>query len=129
MQVVGMQVVAEQGGKLGYTVEFVGDGGDVVSVLVKNDREQSINRMNAVPHAQRLLEQVARQELDLESFENGSVVASPADSLTAERSARAKGDVETMEEQLDKGLDDTFPASDPVSITQSSIATSPEGRR
>lgn len=128
MQVVGMQVVAEQGGKLGYTVEFVGDGGDVVSVLVKNDREQSINRMNAVPHAQRLLEQVARQELDLESFENGSV-ASPTDSIAAERSARAKGDVETMEEQLDKGLEDTFPASDPVSITQSSIATSPEGRR
>ncbi len=39
MQVVGMQVVAEQGGKLGYTVEFIGHGGDVVSVLVKNDHE------------------------------------------------------------------------------------------
>lgn len=128
MHVVGMQVVAEQGGKLGYTVEFVGDGGDVVSVLVKNDREQSINRLNAVPHAQRLLEEVARQELDLERFENAGI-ASPGDSLAAERSARSKGDLETMEEQLDKGLEDTFPASDPVSITQSSIATSPEGKR
>lgn len=128
MQVVGMQVVAEQGGKLGFTVEFIGDGGDVVSVLVKNDREQSINRMNAVPHAQRLLEDVARQELDLDAFENPSA-ATPSDSLAAERSARSKGDVETMEEQLERGLEDTFPASDPVSVTQSSIATSPEGKR
>lgn len=128
MQVVGMQVVAEQGGKLGFTVEFIGDGGDVVSVLVKNDREQSINRMNAVPHAQRLLEEVARQELDLDAFENTSA-ATPSDSLAAERSARSKGDVETMEEQLERGLEDTFPASDPVSVTQSSIATSPEGKR
>ena len=128
MQVVGMQVVAEQGGKLGFTVEFIGDGGDVVSVLVKNDREQSINRMNAVPHAQRLLEEVARQELDLDAFENPSA-ATPSDSLAAERSARSKGDVETMEEQLERGLEDTFPASDPVSVTQSSIATSPEGKR
>lgn len=128
MQVVGMQVVAEQGGKLGFTVEFIGDGGDVVSVLVKNDREQSINRMNAVPHAQRLLEEVARQELDLDAFENTSA-ATPSDSLAAERSARSKGDVETMEEQLERGLEDTFPASDPVSVTQSSIATSPDGKR
>lgn len=128
MQVVGMQVVAEQGGKLGYTVEFIGDGGDVVSVLVKNDREQSINRMNAVPYAQRLLEEVARQELDLDAFENGGP-STPSDSLAAERSARSKGDVHTMEEQLEQGLEDTFPASDPVSITQSSIATSPEGKR
>lgn len=128
MQVVGMQVVAEQGGKLGFTVEFIGDGGDVVSVLVKNDRAQSINRMNAVPHAQRLLEEVARQELDLEAFENPTAT-SPSDSLAAERSARSKGDVHTMEEQLEQGLEDTFPASDPVSVTQSSIATSPEGKR
>ncbi len=128
MQVVGMQVVAEQGGKLGYTVEFIGDGGEVVSVLVKNDREQSVNRMNAVPHAQRLLESIAGQELDLDSFESAGI-ASPSDSLAAERSARSKGDTHTMEEQLEQGLEDTFPASDPVSITQSSIATSPEGKR
>lgn len=127
MHVVGMQVVAEQGGKLGYTVEFVGDGGDVVSVLVKNDNQQSVNRMNAVSRAQELLGNVAGQELDLESFESG--VATPADSLAAQKSARALGDTSVLEEQLDQGLEDTFPASDPVSVTQSSIATSPEGKR
>ena len=32
-------------------------------------------------------------------------------------------DPETLEEQLDEGLEDTFPASDPVSVTSTTIAT------
>jgi hypothetical protein len=32
-------------------------------------------------------------------------------------------DSETLEEQLDEGLEDTFPASDPVSVTSTTIAT------
>ncbi|MBB4067213.1 hypothetical protein [Gellertiella hungarica] len=127
MQVVGMQVVAEQGGKLGYTVEFVGDGGEVVSVLVKNDRAQTINRMNAIPQAQKIMEEIARQELDLDNFEGSG--GDTSNSLSVQRSARSAGDTDALEEQLDTGLEDTFPASDPVSITQSSIATSTEGKR
>ena len=127
MQVVGMQVVAEQGGKMGYTVEFVGKGGDVVSVLVKNDREQSVNRMNAVSKAQELMSDLAGQSIDLSDFEGAG--GTPSDSLNAQKSARAAGDAATMEEQLEQGLEDSFPASDPVSVTQSSIATSPEGKR
>ena len=38
------------------------------------------------------------------------------------RSARALGDIEAMEEQLDAGLYDSFPASDPVSITITTIS-------
>nr|WP_316654704.1 hypothetical protein [uncultured Gellertiella sp.] len=127
MQIIGMQVLAEQGGKLGYTVEFVGQGGDVVSVLVKNDETQSINRMTAVTKAQDMMAVLARQTIDLADYDSSG--GTPSDSLTAQRSARSAGDTGTMEEQLDQGLEDSFPASDPVSVTQSSIATSPDGKR
>jgi hypothetical protein len=36
--------------------------------------------------------------------------------------ARRAHDRDAMEEQLDEGLEDTFPASDPVSIASSTIA-------
>lgn len=35
MQVVGTQVIPSHGGKSGFTVEFVSDGGEVVSVQMK----------------------------------------------------------------------------------------------
>jgi len=114
-----MQVVAEQGGKLGYTVEFVGQDGNMVSVLVKNDRENSVNRMNAVSRAQELMGSLSQQQIDLADFESGG--GTPSDSLNAQRSARSAGDTVTMEEQLEQGLEDSFPASDPVSVTHSSI--------
>jgi len=46
-------------------------------------------------------------------------------SLERERRRRAKKD---KEEQLDEGLEDTFPASDPVSVTSSSISGGPKKR-
>ncbi|MBW6421903.1 hypothetical protein KX729_10650 [Rhizobium sp. XQZ8] len=45
------------------------------------------------------------------------------DKKTAEQSAREKGHAGDLEEQLDEGLEDTFPASDPVSATVTSIPT------
>ena len=41
----------------------------------------------------------------------------------ATRSARARNDQTELEEQLEEGLEDTFPASDPVSATTTSIPT------
>ncbi|MFB9949459.1 hypothetical protein ACFFP0_11405 [Rhizobium puerariae] len=43
------------------------------------------------------------------------------DKKTAQRSARAKHETSELEEQLNEGLEDTFPASDPVSATVTSI--------
>lgn len=40
---------------------------------------------------------------------------------TTEQSAREKGHAGELEEQLNEGLEDTFPASDPVSTTVTSI--------
>jgi hypothetical protein len=46
-----------------------------------------------------------------------------ADAKTAEQSARDKGHAADLDEQLEEGLEDTFPASDPVSVTVTSIPT------
>lgn len=127
MQISAMQVVAEQGGSFGFTVEFVGAHGDLVSVLVRNDHARTLTRYSAVAKAQEMMRDIGAQEIDPDLLDGGS--GTPADSLTASQSVRRKGDQQAMEEQLDQGLEDSFPASDPVSITQSSIATSPEGKR
>ncbi|EJL57654.1 hypothetical protein PMI09_00911 [Rhizobium sp. CF122] len=115
MQVVGTQVVPEMGGKLGFTVEFVGDGGEVVSVLLRNDEAQSVNSRNAVELAKAVM-------LEMAAAEAGDV---NSDGPTARLSARAAGDRNAIEEQLDEGLEGTFPASDPVSATGSTISRGP----
>lgn len=127
MQISAMKVVAEQGGSYGFTVEFVGAQGDVVSVLVRNDHARKLTRYSAVAKAQDMMRYLAGQDIDSALMDGRA--ATPVDSLTASQSARRKGDQKAMEEQLDQGLEDSFPASDPVSIMQSSIATSPEGKR
>lgn len=38
-----------------------------------------------------------------------------------EQSIRAKGNKQDLEEQLNEGLEDTFPASDPVAASTTSI--------
>ncbi|MFN7103472.1 MAG: hypothetical protein ACK4N1_12725 [Pseudorhizobium sp.] len=45
------------------------------------------------------------------------------DKRTTEETARQEQDAATLEEQLDEGLEDTFPASDPVATTVTSIPT------
>ena len=110
MQLVGTQVIPAYGGKGGFTVEFVGDGGEVVSVQIKNDRGQQLNRLNAVEKAREVMSRFATAEIHDEDT-RPSVL----------RTARAAGDQGTMEEQLDEGLEGTFPASDPVSVTNTAI--------
>ena len=111
MQVVGTQVIPAYGGKSGFTVEFVGDGGEVVSVQIKNDHGQQLNRLNAVEKAREVMSRFATAKIRDDDDGRPSVL----------RSARAAGDKGTMEEQLDEGLEGTFPASDPVSVTNTAI--------
>ncbi|MGM4911699.1 hypothetical protein [Rhizobium sp. 768_B6_N1_8] len=111
MQLVGTQVIPAYGGKGGFTVEFVGDGGEVVSVQIKNDPGQQLNRLNAVEKAREVMSRFATAKIRDDDDGGASVL----------RSARAAGDTGTMEEQLDEGLEGTFPASDPVSVTNTAI--------
>jgi hypothetical protein len=118
MQNVETQVHPEHGGKLGFTVEFVGDTGEIVSVFMRQDEDCNLNRLNAIDKAKSLL-------VEMGSHSDADFVEPPAAEFNAHvRSARSMGDAYTMEEQLDEGLEGSFPASDPVSITVSTISGS-----
>ncbi|MFC5756347.1 hypothetical protein [Rhizobium sp. GCM10022189] len=111
MQLVGTQVIPAYGGKGGFTVEFVGDGGEVVSVQIRNEHGQQLNRLNAVEKAREVMSRFATAQIRDDA----------GDHAAARRSARSVRDEEAMEEQLDEGLEGTFPASDPVSVTNTAI--------
>ncbi|MGE6782707.1 hypothetical protein ACQKGL_09320 [Ensifer adhaerens] len=117
MRIVGLQVTAEKAGRSGFTVEFVGDGGQVVTVMCPQDGAGSLNRLNAIEKAKEILQAAIATE---------EAVAAAAGDAGARRgtlpNARQAHDRDAMEEQLDEGLEDTFPASDPVSIASSTIA-------
>ncbi|MCO6180548.1 hypothetical protein [Ciceribacter sp. RN22] len=115
MQVIGIQVHEEMGGKGGYTVEFVGDGGEVISVLMRQSESGQLNRLNAIEKAKVLLLQVGGMA---GGEEGGATVGESAEKWTP--SARTRGDAAVLEEELQEGLEDTFPASDPVSASYSS---------
>lgn len=124
MQSFETLVHPEMGGKLGFTVEFVGNAGEVISVQLRQDGENMLNRLNAVEKARELLVEASALEAgngnvsDYEAQSNGNF-----DQQTGHRrSARARRDLEAMEEQLDAGLYDSFPASDPVSITITTVS-------
>ncbi|WP_349436126.1 hypothetical protein [Pararhizobium sp. A13] len=127
MQVIGTQVHQQPGIMI---VEFVGEGGDVISVQMHKDEGGDLNRQNAVDKARAMMLQVAtfEQTADIEDADSAQPATasdgvSPA--VLSLRSARSAHDRATLEEELDEGLEDTFPASDPVSATVSSI---PSGR-
>lgn len=150
MEVISKQVREE---KSSVTVEFVGEGGDVVSVQLKKNEDGNLTPLNAEEKAKAIMVQIATFDTDgahvaqtseasrddeetaLEQTQassrseqgtldstNGKPVSPAVISL---QSARAAQDTGTLEEQLDEGLESSFPASDPVSATVSSI---PGGR-
>ncbi|WVT77208.1 hypothetical protein QM996_22330 (plasmid) [Sinorhizobium chiapasense] len=117
MRVVGIQVSPERAGRAGFSVEFVGDGGEVVTVMCPQDSAGSLNRLNAVAKAKEMLKTA------LDADEALQAAGAPTGSLRGPLlNARQAHDRDAMEEQLDEGLEDTFPASDPVSIASSTIA-------
>ncbi|WP_137134485.1 hypothetical protein [Rhizobium sp. FKY42] len=116
MSIVGTQVIAEGSGNAGYTVEFVEDNGDVVSVTLRSDTA-GINRNNAVSKAKEFLSQIVESDaLPDKMVEGERKEAQSSTMATDNRPSKA-----AQEEQLNEGLEDTFPASDPVSATITSI--------
>jgi hypothetical protein len=51
---------------------------------------------------------------------------SPAVTSLEREKRKQKQDADKREEELEEGLEDTFPASDPVSVTSSSIPGGPK---
>lgn len=107
------------------TVEFVADGGDVVSVEI-GQSDGGAERTDAVDKAKEMLFDVIATDIEGVSSANAkdsdaepSQEESPA--VVSLRSEQAAKGTKTSEEQLDEGLEASFPASDPVSATISTI--------
>lgn len=127
MEIIGTQVHPQPATGM-MTVEFVGEGGDVISVQMHDDGNQNLNRLNAIEKAKAIMLQVASlTSSDNVTGEGTSVPVAQGESpaVVSLRSAREAQDSGTLEENLDEGLESSFPASDPVSATVSSI---PSGR-
>lgn len=56
-----------------------------------------------------------------------AVSSGPRDEIPTANDARENQDRDTLEEQLDEGLEDSFPASDPVSISVPSTLAKTSG--
>ncbi|MGN7294167.1 hypothetical protein [Rhizobium sp. SAFR-030] len=116
MSIVGTQVIAEGSGTSGYTVEFIDQSGDVISVSLRSGT-RGVNRTNAVGKAKELLSRlVQNNDLPDEMIDGAN-----QDGRAATVASDTNVSDSDLEQQLDEGLEDTFPASDPVSATITSI--------
>lgn len=129
MSIIGTQIISAGGTNAGYTVEFIADGGDVISVSLRSD-VSDVNRTNAVARAKDYLSRlVSNDELPNEMIEAENPNDSPAAAATAASAAMdTKTHRQDIEDQLNEGLKDSFPASDPVSATITSIPGRGDGR-
>lgn len=113
------------------TVEFVGDGGNVVSARMSRHEDDGVTKINAEALAKGMLFDVVNtdieallRDVDAVGGPSGPTVTtadreSPAAaSLREEREAKKS---ETLDDQLDGGLASSFPASDPVSVATTTI--------
>jgi hypothetical protein len=106
--------VSSLGGFATYMVEFVTESEERITVKVENDTGAELSRDAVIRKAALKL----GEALSVACIECG---IEPASQITIP-SARRAGDRTELERQLDEGLEDTFPASDPVSVTSSAIA-------
>ena len=107
-------LVSSLGGFATYMVEFVTQSEDRFPVNVETDTGAELSRDAVIRKAALKL----GEALSVACIECG---IEPASQITIP-SARRAGDRTELERQLDEGLEDTFPASDPVSVTSSAIA-------
>ncbi|AOG08569.1 MULTISPECIES: hypothetical protein [Rhizobium/Agrobacterium group] len=120
MQIIETEVIEGHDTKGGFVVEFLGDGGEKVSVHMAQSENGSLNRDNALQKAQVLLVQASRFGATAESGNDEQSEA--VESLRQEQQETA--DNPNSNSALQEGLEDTFPASDPVSASYTSTVAS-----
>jgi hypothetical protein len=126
MQITRTEIYKDQDNKGGFTVEFHGDGGDRISVHMAATQNSDLSHENAVNKAQVILLQAARFGRSDENEADRPDDPSAAPSAAVESLLQEKQDKQTMQRggsALEEGLEDTYPASDPVSATYTSTAT------
>lgn len=120
MQIIGTEVIESHDANGGFVVEFLGDGGEKVSVHMAQSENGGLNRDNALQKAQVLLVQASRFGATAESGNDEQSEA--VESLRQEQQETA--DDPNSNSALQEGLEDTFPASDPVSASYTSTVAS-----
>lgn len=105
--------VSSSGGFTEYLVEFVGDGDEKITCRIANASGKELSRLAAVRQAAENLHKALVLACDKGGLDPVQLTVLP--------SARRAGDEAELERQLNEGLEDTFPASDPVSVTSSTI--------
>ena len=85
----------------GFLVAFSDQAGDRIEVTLYTVASPGLTADNAVSRAKTLLEKAAK---------------------STHTDDRRNRDAASLEEELDEGLEDTFPASDPVSVTSTATA-------
>lgn len=124
MQIIGTEVIEGHDTKDGFVVEFLGDGGEKVSVHMAQSENGSLNRDNALQKAQVLLVQASRFGATAES-EGGDGDDEQSDAVESLRQEQQEtADDRNNNSALEEGLEDTFPASDPVSASYTSTIAS-----
>ncbi|MDH7802048.1 MULTISPECIES: hypothetical protein [unclassified Rhizobium] len=107
------------------SVEFVGSDGDQVSVRLAAGLE-GIDDAEAIKRASAVMVQLTafgtRQGADTPS-QFSALATAQSETPHGQASARTSKDRDILEEELDEGLEDSFPASDPVSAIGTSIAS------
>jgi len=110
------------------TVEFVGQGGELVSIAMDNS-DNNIDAENAVEHAKAIMVQLVSlggENADgsinrYDALSNGNFDEGSVGSHTPP-SGRHGQDHETLKEDLDGGVPETFSAADPASTTVTSVS-------
>jgi hypothetical protein len=126
MQIISTEVTEANGATEGFLVEFLGDGGESVSVRLAQSESGGLSRDNALAKAQVVLLQASRFGLSEDGGDASSDASEPSDaveSLRQEQENRERGG-----SALQEGLEDTYPASDPVSATYTSTAGATENK-
>ena len=142
MQLIDTRVTPETPGMGSYSVEFAGEGGESISVTLKDERsEAEFNIDSLITKAKAIMIQVATishcdapiSEHDAQNHGNmdqsleGSSRPNKIHSLSRERRTEGRAvDKETLEEQLQEGLEDSFRGSDPVSVVSTAIPEQPK---
>lgn len=126
MQIVATKVHEPTAVDPSFTVEFEGDGGERVSVVMAQSASGGLTRENALEKAQVILLQAGNFGSVSEGGPDRNPDAEPSAAVESLIQEREEGD--EKESQLQEGLEDTFPASDPVSSTYTSTATRDQQR-
>ena len=128
MQIIGTEVTEAHGANEGFLVEFLGDGGERVSVQLAQSENGALSRDNAFAKAQVVLLQASRFGLsDGGDSEAANEPSEPSDAVESLRQEQEGQDRDGG--ALQEGLEDTYPASDPVSATYTSTAGASEHER